>query len=63
MPFHVHVAEEGAAHASVHGRGVGGVCERGVCPPSLKVGGRGRWALKEGCEVRGILPSEPQKGE
>lgn len=30
---HVHVAEEGAVQASVHGRGGGGVYVHGVCPP------------------------------
>lgn len=60
VPFHVHVAEEGAVHASVHGRG-GGVCEHGVCPPLLTVGGTGRWALRGGCEDQGILPSEPKQ--
>lgn len=61
MPFHVRAAEEGAVHASVHGHGGGGVCEHGVCPPSLAVGGTGRWALRGECEARGILPSEPQQ--
>lgn len=61
MPFHVHVAEEGAVHASVHGHGGGGVCEHGVCPPSLAVGGTGRWALRGECEAQGILPSEQNR--
>lgn len=60
MPFHVRVAAEGVAHASVHGHGGGGVCEHGVCPPSLAVGGTERWALRGECEARGILPSEPK---
>lgn len=61
MPFHVHVAEEGAAHASVHGRGGGGVCGHGASPPLRTVGGTGRWALRGGCEDQGILPSEPKQ--
>lgn len=64
VPFHARVAEEGAAHVSVHGHGGGGVYEHGVCPPSLTVGGTGRWVLREGCEALGILPSEtkPKSG-
>lgn len=34
VPCHVHVAEEGAVHASVCGHGGGGVCARGACPSS-----------------------------
>lgn len=61
LPFHVHVAEEGAVHASVHGHGGGGVCVHGVSPPLLTVGGTGRWALRGGCEDQGILPSGPKQ--
>lgn len=61
VPFHVHVAEEGAVHANVHGHGGVDVCEHGVFPPLLTVGGTGRWALRGGCEDRGILPSEPRQ--
>lgn len=61
MPFHVHVAEEGAVHASVHGHGGGGVCGHGVSPPLRTVGGTGHWALRGGCEDQGILTSEPKQ--
>lgn len=61
VPIHVHVAEEGAVHANVHGHGGGGVCVHGVYPPLLTVGGTGRWALMGGCEDRGIRPSEPKQ--
>lgn len=63
MPCRVHVAGEGAAHASVCERGGVGVCARGVSPASQPVGGTGRWALMGGCEGRGTLPSEQGREE
>lgn len=63
VPCHVHVAEEGAVHVSVCGHGGGGECARGACPSSWPVGGTGRWALRGGCEARGTLPSESERGE
>lgn len=63
MPCRVHVAGEGAERASVCEHGGGGVCVRGASPASQPAGDRGRWALREGCEGQGTLPSETRESE
>lgn len=61
VPYHVHVAEEGAVRASACARGGGGVCAHGAYPSLQPAGGRGRWAPRGACGALGTLPSEPER--
>lgn len=61
MPCPVHVLEGGAVHVSVYGHGGAGACGRDVFPALWHVGGKGHWALTEGCEGQGNLPSDASR--